>query len=157
MILPLDTLLLTVDPFKYIMFLLTSLFPLSHSFHTFSAVGQFLMSIYVDLCLILYTPVLTKYLIYNYVIQMLMCTHFTSLLTAEPEPWPSEKDDFITSPEQVNGEASFVLFEHNTGRGCQAVHSPPPVGPQHQHYIDWFVTIPTQTVLGVAARRWRVW
>ncbi len=82
--------------------------------------------------------------------------YFSSLLTAEPEPWPSEQDVHITSTEQDNGEASFGLSGLNTERTCQAVHSPPPVGPQQQHYIDRFVIIPTRTVLGLAARRWTV-
>ena len=80
--------------------------------------------------------------------------YFTSLLTAEPEPWSSEQDDYITGTEQDNNPTGIALWGHNTERGCQAVHSPPPVGPWQEHYIDRFDTVPTPNLLGPAARRW---
>ena len=70
----------TVDPFHYIMLLLTPLFPLSHCTfshcnhaHTFSAVVLFLISIYaVPLTHIVYT---SSHKVLNlYVIQMFICT-----------------------------------------------------------------------------------
>ena len=80
--------------------------------------------------------------------------YFTSLLTAEPEPWSSEQDDYITGTEQDNNQTGIALWGHNTERGCQAVHSPPPVGSWQEHYIDRFDTVLTPRVLGLAARRW---
>ena len=78
--------------------------------------------------------------------------HFTSLLTAEPEPWPSEQDVYITGTEQDNDETGIAVLQPNAGRRCQAVHALPPVGHQWQHYIDRFDTEGTTPVLGLASR-----
>ena len=44
--------------------------------------------------------------------------YFTSLLIAEPEPWPPEQDDYITGTEQDNNQTAIALWGHNTERGC---------------------------------------
>ena len=83
--------------------------------------------------------------------------YFISLFTAEPEPWSSEQDDNITVTEQDNNQTRIALSGRNTERGCQALHSSPPVGSRQEHCIDRFNTVPTPKVLGLAARRWIEW
>ena len=80
------------------------------------------------------------------------CHSFTSLLTAEPEPWLSEQDVYITGTEQDNDETGITALQPNTGRRCQAVHALPHDGHLWQHYIDWFDTEGTTPVLGLATR-----
>ena len=80
--------------------------------------------------------------------------YLTSLLTAEPQPWPSEQDVYITGTEQDNNETGIAGLQQwlKTGRRCQAVHALPPVGSQQQHYIDRFDTGCARPVLGQASR-----
>ena len=124
----------TVDPFHYIMLLLTPLFPLSHCTfshcnhaHTFSAVVLFLISIYaVPLTHIVYT---SSHKVLNlYVIQLFMCTSppcslqslsldllnkmSTSLAQNKTMVKLTMEEDIYYRPAQVQVQDGKLFFHH---------------------------------------------
>ena len=145
---------------SYVAYTTFVLYHVIHQSHTFSAVRLLCIPAYLHIfpCLTVSHPSSAFTSTSSNRLLILDNPHvYFSLLTVEPEPWSSEQDHYITDTEQDNNQTGIALSWHNTERGCQAVHSSPPVRSRQEHCIDRFDNVPTPKVLGLAARRWLEW